>query len=138
MPPSEFRIPETYLSKYLGFATQSDEPGKTHVKMTIQPKHLNIAGVLHGGLSMTLLDSLMGHAVFTHIGDFKARFATSSMTTHFIRSMALGEITGTGHVTSEMEDYFLASAELRDEHGDIFATAEGQFTYIRNKAKTNR
>ena len=86
-PDSPFKLPETYFTRYLGFQTSSPEPGRTTVTLEVQPEHLNVAGAMHGGLFMTLLDTLMGHAVYTGLGDPAARFATSSMTTHFLEAV---------------------------------------------------
>jgi uncharacterized protein (TIGR00369 family) len=128
-----FPLPDSYLSKHLGFQTNLVEPGHTAVTIDIQPEHRNITGVVHGGLLMTVLDTLMGHAVYTHLGDPAARFGTSQMTTHFLRVVAKGTLTGEGHVVAQSEKYVMAEAEIRSEGGDLVATAEAQFTTMRRK-----
>lgn len=126
-----FPLPDSYLSKYLGFQTDMVEPGRTAVTFKIQPEHRNITGVVHGGLLMTVLDTLMGHAVFTHLGDPAIQFGTSQMTTHFLRVVAKGTLTGEGRVVAQSEKYVTAEADIRGEGGDLVATAEAQFTTIR-------
>ena len=130
-PDAPFKLPETYFTKYLGFQTSSPEPGRTVVEIKIQPQHLNIAGAAHGGFFMTVLDTLMGHAVYTGLGDRAARFATSSMTTHFLEAVRGGTLTGEGRVVKKGDLYVAAEAELRDGEGRLAATAEAIFTILR-------
>ena len=130
-PDAPFKLPETYFTRYLGFQTASPEPGRTVVTVDIQPHHLNIAGAVHGGLFMTLLDTLMGHAVFTCLGNPAVRFATSSMTTHFLEAVRGGTLTGAGRVVKKSNLYVAAEAELRDGEGRLAATAEAIFTILR-------
>lgn len=130
-PDAPFKIPETYFTKYLGFQTASPEPGRTVVEIELQPYHLNIAGAAHGGFFMTVLDTLMGHAVFTGLGDPAARFATSSMTTHFLEAVRGGTLTGEGRVVKKGDLYVAAEAELRNGEGRLAATAEAIFTILR-------
>ncbi|UCD38306.1 MAG: PaaI family thioesterase [Fidelibacterota bacterium] len=134
---SHFPIPENYLSKHLGFNTASPEPGHTEVELDVHQIHLNITGVVHGGFLMTVLDTLMGHAVFTHLGNPQARFGTTQMTTHFLRPVHGGELRGAGKVISEGKDFLTAEAELRDERGQLIATAEAQFTHIQTGLKNS-
>jgi len=135
LPESHFPIPEIYLTKHLGFYTASPEPGHTEVELDVQQIHLNITGVVHGGFLMTVLDTLMGHAVFTYLGDPQARFGTSQMTTHFLRAVHGGQLRGEGKVVSEGKDFLTAEAELRGERGQLIATAEAQFTHIQAGVK---
>lgn len=130
-PDAPFKLPETYFTRYLGIQTASPEPGLTTVTLEVQPEHLNVAGAMHGGLFMTLLDTLMGHAVYTGLGDPTTRFATSSMTTHFLEAVRGGTLTGEGRVVKRGDLYVAAEAELRDGEGRLAATAEAIFTILR-------
>ena len=133
-PAAPFPIPEIYFTKYLDFQTESPRPGRTVVALELQPHHRNITGAVHGGFLMTVLDTLMGHAVFTYLGDPQARFGTSQMTTHFLRVVSRGRLTGEARVVSggnPQAGGLSAEASLRDDTGQLVATAEAQFTLIR-------
>ena len=132
-PKAPFPLPDSYLSKHLDFHTELVEPGHTRVTFKIQPEHRNITGVVHGGLLMTVLDTLMGHAVYTYLGDPTVRFGTSQMTTHFLRVIAKGTLTGEGRVVAQSENYVTAEAEIQGEGGNLVATAEAQFTTMRRE-----
>ncbi|UCH11429.1 MAG: PaaI family thioesterase [Fidelibacterota bacterium] len=127
-PEAPFQLPKEYFTKHLGFHTSSPKPGQTEITLDIQPHYLNIVGYVHGGFLMTVLDTLMGHAVFTSLGDPQARFGTSQMTTHFLRTVNGGQLSGEGRVLSYQGMYLTAEAELRNEQGELVATAEAQFT----------
>lgn len=138
-PDAPFKIPETYFTKHLGFRTESPQPGRTAIALELQPYHLNIAGAVHGGFLMTVLDTLMGHAVFTYLGDPQTQpvqpgFATSSMTTHFLEMVNGGTLAGEGRVVKQDELCVAAEAELKDGEGRLVATAEAIFTILRPEA----
>jgi len=132
-PKAPFKVPETYFIKHLGIQISMLEPGRTAVDIKIKPQHLNFAGTVHGGFLMTLLDTLMGHAVFTHLGDPAIRFATSSMTTHFLEAVRKGNLTGEGRVIRKGELYLVTEGELRNGEGRLAATAEAVFTFMRSE-----
>ena len=125
-----FKLPEVHFSKFLGFQTESPQPGRSEITVELQPQHLNIVGVAHGGFLTTLMDNLMAHAIFTGLGDPRARFATSHMTTHFLRAVRGGRVTGQGRMVSGNKEYLSAEAELRDEENRLVAAAEALFTRL--------
>ena len=50
----------TELAKILGMRITSFEKGNCTVELTVGAQHLNMAGVAHGGVHATLLDTSMG------------------------------------------------------------------------------
>ncbi len=126
------------FTEHLGIQINSPEPGRSAAEVVLQPNHLNIAGTAHGGFLMTMLDTLMGRAVFTQINASAAAdawrwFATSHLTTHFLEAVSDGKLTGEGRVVSEVDGFLLAEAEIRSENGTLVATGQGQFTRVRQK-----
>ncbi|MFC1481154.1 PaaI family thioesterase [Candidatus Neomarinimicrobiota bacterium] len=126
----KFKIPDIYLSKYLGYKTELVEPGVTRVEFEIQPQHLNMAGVLHGGIYMTIMDSLMGHALYSISGQGLGGFATTAMHTHFMQGVSEGSIIGYGRYLAANDAYMNAEARITDQSGMLLASAEAQFTLI--------
>lgn len=125
-----FNIPDVYLSKYLGYRTEVVEPGITRVDFEIQPQHLNMAGVLHGGIYMTIMDSLMGHALYSISHQGLGSFFTTAMHTHFMQGVRKGSIIGHGRHIATNDDYMNAEAHITDGSGKLLASASGQFTLI--------
>ncbi len=136
--PSREPRPPVDFTEHLGIQTTSPEPGRSAAEVVLQPHHLNIAGTVHGGFLMTMLDTLMGRAAFTQLnalasGDAWRWFATSHLTTHFLEAVSGGELSGEGRVVSQAADFVLAEAEIRSEDGTLVATGQGQFTRVRPK-----
>ena len=127
---------QQHFTDHLGIVTTSPEPGRSEGVAELQPHHLNRAGTAHGGFLMTMLDTLMGRAVFTHLNSDKPDsagqwFATSRLNAHFLDAATGGTLTGTGNVLSQASGYIVAEAEIRDESGTLIATGQGQFTRVR-------
>ncbi len=125
-----------HFTDHLGIVTSSPAPGRSEGVAELQPRHLNRAGTAHGGFLMTMLDTLMGRAVFTHLNSDKPDsdwqwFATSRLSAHFLDAATGGTLTGTGKVLSQASGYIVAEAEVRDESGNLIATGQGQFTRVR-------
>lgn len=119
------------FNEWAGFEPALVRPGATRVEITIEPRHLNRAGTVHGGFLMTLLDSLMGYAASSTLGEGQPRLATSRMTTQFLEAVSAGKLLGEGRVVSGKGAYLLTTGELRDGDGRLIATAQGQFTRLR-------
>lgn len=121
----------TSFSELTGFEPTLVRPGVTGVEVTIDPQHLNRAGMVHGGFLMTILDTLMGYAAESTLEDRAPRLATSRMTTQFLEAVNGGRLIGEGRVLADNGAYLLTSAELRDGDGRLIATAQGQFSRLR-------
>ncbi len=52
-------------------------------------RHVNINGVLHGGMLMTFIDQAMGSAVFEAVG--RRKCATAQLNTHFMGPVKPGD-----------------------------------------------
>ena len=122
---------EGHFTAGLGFIPQSADPGHAKWELEIQPQHLNRSGTLHGGLAMTMLDSLMGQAVRTWAGESGPQYVTSSMTTHLLETVSEGQVTGSSRVIAQGGTYLLTEAELRDAGRRLIATAEAVYTRLR-------
>lgn len=138
MDQLNFKIPDIYLSKYLGYKTELLEPGVTRVEFEIKPQHLNMAGALHGGIYMTLMDSLMGHALYSILGHRLGGFATTVMHTHFLQGVRKGSIIGHGRYLTTNGTYMNAEAHITDQSGKLLASADGQFTLVDTDRKTDK
>lgn len=136
--PSREPRPAIVFTEHLGIRTTSLEPGRSAADVVVRPHHLNIAGTVHGGFLMTMLDTLMGRAVFTQLNpsatsDAWRWFATSHLTTHFLEAVSDGKLSGEGRVVAQDAGSLMAEAEIRSANGTLVATGQGQFTRVRPK-----
>ncbi|MCH7708009.1 MAG: hotdog fold thioesterase [Myxococcales bacterium] len=123
----------TGFSNLLGLDISLREPGHAVGTLDIESLHMNRAGLVHGGVLMTMLDTLMGWAANSDPSFTGEFLATSRMTTHFLEAVRSGPLSGEGWVTASTAGYFIAEAEIRDSKDQLVATASAQFTRVRRR-----
>ncbi|WP_414476347.1 PaaI family thioesterase [Microvirga sp. M2] len=99
--------------------------------LSVEPRHLNRMGVLHGGFVSMLLDNSCGVAVRNALGNPDAALVTATLTVNFIAGARGGRVTATGHVTGGGHSLKFAEAKLHDQDGRLLATAIATFKIIR-------
>ena len=119
------------FSELLGLEISLREPGHSVGALAIKAFHSNRAGLVHGGVMMTMMDTLMGWAANSDPAITGEFLATSRMTTHFLEAVREGPLSGEGRVTARSEGYIIAEAELRDGQDRLVASASAQFTRLR-------
>lgn len=86
------------------------------------------SGVLHGGVTATLIDTAMAFAVRTHLEDHEFT-ATIDLTVHYLRPHTAGTFTCTARVVRAGKRIFTVSADVVNADGKQIAT--GLSTYTR-------
>lgn len=86
-------------------------------------------GILHGGVTATLIDTAMAYAVRTRL-EPNAATATIDLTVHYLRPHIKGKFACTAKVVRAGKRIFTVSAEVHNEEGDIIATAISTYTRI--------
>ena len=123
----------------LGFELLRFEGGEADIAMTPTPAHQNGWGVLHGGVSMTLLDVAMAHAARSvgvqHADAAKATpdprgVVTIEMKTSFMRP-GEGRVLAKGKVLTQTHTMAFCEGSLFDAQGKLLAHATGTFKYLK-------
>lgn len=107
---------------------------QAHCVLDLTDLHLNRIGVLHGGVTATLLDTASGiTASLTVDPTGMAQFVTLSLTVDYL-SPARGGCTvrATGRITGGGRSITYVACELRDESGALIATSTGVFKRVRD------
>lgn len=87
------------------------------------------AGVLHGGVTATLIDTAMAFAVITRLAEGE-RASTIDLTVHYLRPHTEGALTCTGKVVRAGKRIFTVSADVVNEEGKMIATAISTYTKV--------
>jgi uncharacterized protein (TIGR00369 family) len=87
------------------------------------------SGVLHGGVTATLIDTAMAFAVRTRLPVNEAT-ATIDLTVHYLRPHISGTLTCTAKVVRAGKRIFTVSAEVHGTDGKLIATAISTYTRI--------
>ena len=108
-----------------GIRAVSREPGRVVGEVTLGPGHLNSFGLGHGGVAMTLLDTVLGAAARFADPD-TASVMTVDLHVSFI-GPARGRIVAEGRVLRQAGGLVFCEGEARSEDGELVAKAVGTF-----------
>jgi len=114
------------FNDYLGTKTLRADAGAAELAIDLEPHHLNLRGVAHGGVVTALLDSALGAAVISAIPD-AWWCATTSLATQFVDGTGEGRLIATAQVTRAGSKVAFATGEVRDARGRLIATAHGSW-----------
>lgn len=100
-------------------------PGVCTVRGTVQARHLNINGVVHGGVYATALDTAMGGAVVSMLAEGEST-ATTSLYVEFLRSAREGaDLVARGEVLRRGRHLAFVEGKLDDGAGRQLSQAHG-------------
>ena len=103
---------------------------------TARNVHEGHVGIMHGGLSGSVLDELMGRSTLNYCDknqeDWIPRYMTAEMTVKYKKPIKTGQkIYGYGRVDKKEGRCCFASAELVNEDMEIVAMATGVFVEVK-------
>ena len=125
-------LPTSGIMQMLGGRIDSAAEGDCVMSLTLEEKHMNPNGVLHGGVLTTLMDESTGHAIVTLRGlDAMAEtpHATVDMSVSFLSGARVGDELVCEATTLRLgRAVAFAEAEVRRRGSDDLV-AKGRFTY---------
>ncbi len=116
------------FAKLLGMRLGDISPNEAVVEIEMRDDLQQPSGVLHGGVTATLIDTAMAFAVRTYLTDTEPT-ATIDLTIHYLRPHLEGKAICTARVVRPGKRIFTVSAEVHNEVGKLIAT--GLSTYTR-------
>jgi uncharacterized protein (TIGR00369 family) len=128
----KFRIPIPFVEAQ-GFELLRFEGGHAEIGLSPRPDQMNSWSVLHGGVTMTLLDVAMAHAARSPAagGEPEARgVVTVEMKTSFVRP-GIGRVVAQGRVLHKTASLAFCEGRLVDAQGELLAHASGTFKFLR-------
>jgi uncharacterized protein (TIGR00369 family) len=126
-------ISETGAQRLIGYVLDLGAgDGRARCRLGLTHDHLNRHGVLHGGLSATLLDNAMSAtASLTVDTTGRAPFLTVSLNVHYLAGANLGAtVIASGRVTGGGKSLLFLDGDLRDDADRLIATATGVFKRV--------
>jgi uncharacterized protein (TIGR00369 family) len=117
----------------LGFELIRFENGEAEIAMQPREEHMNSWSVVHGGVSMTLLDVAMAHAARSP-RDGSAPdprgVVTIEMKTSFMKP-GLGRLLAKARVLHQTSSFAFCEGGIHAEDGTLIAHATGTFKYLK-------
>jgi uncharacterized protein (TIGR00369 family) len=117
------------FAKLMGMQLVDIRPNEAVIKIEMRDDLSQPSGVLHGGVTATLIDTAMAFAVRTHLADEEFT-ATIDLTVHYLRPHTTGVATCTAKVVRAGKRIFTVSAEVENEDGKLIATGLSTYTRI--------
>lgn len=120
--------------EHVGMQDRLLEPGRVACRLQTDARHQNIQGVVHGSVSMAVLDTAMGHALDSLLepGQF---CSTTQISVQYLRAARPGEVLeAVGQVTHRGRRIAYLEGELRGGDGTLLARAQGTWYVGERKA----
>ena len=117
-------LPAPPIANTLGFRLVEAEPGHAVFECEPAEYHYNPIGSVHAGLAMTLMDSAMGLAFVTTLGEPRA-WTTLEMKSNFTRALTVdsGVVRCIGSVIHPGRRVVTTEARIEDLQGRLCAHA---------------
>jgi uncharacterized protein (TIGR00369 family) len=126
-PTEQFRG----FNAVLGFRMVEWRADFARLEVTVEERHLNRSGLVHGGVLATLLDATLGYCgIFTDEPGRLRRAVTLSMTTSYVGQAKSGVLSCTARRRGGGKTVFMASGEIVEAAGNLLALGEGTYRYI--------
>ena len=112
----------------LGLELHRMQDGESELRYAVQPRHTNSFAVLHGGVTMTLLDVAMATAARSHAPEMGV--VTVEMKTSFMQP-AQGPLVARGRLLHRTATLAFTEASVHDAQGRLCCQATGTFKVVR-------
>lgn len=112
--------PPPPIGRLLGFKLIAFEPGRAVFTMTVDERHHNPMGTLHGGVYGDLADAAMGFAYASTLHDHES-FTTVELKINFLRAVRQGTLTATASVVKAGSMLGYIECDVKDDKDRLVA-----------------
>jgi uncharacterized protein (TIGR00369 family) len=132
--PEQYAYAENALhslpfAKLIGMRLVSLKLDEAQIAIEMRDDLRQPSGVLHGGVTATLIDTAMAFAVRTRLPINEAT-ATIDLTVHYLRPHLTGTFICTAKNVRAGKRIFTVSAEVHNEEGKLIATGLSTYTRV--------
>src|SRR5215210_1738845 len=117
------------FAKLFGMRLVDIRPNEAVVEIEMRDDLRQPGGLLHGGVTATIIDTAMAFAVRSHLEDHEPT-ATIDLTVHYLRPHTAGNIICTAKCVRAGKRIFTVSADVENEEGKLIATGLSTYTRI--------
>ncbi|OAB34047.1 PaaI family thioesterase [Paenibacillus glacialis] len=122
------KIAESTFWGFLGCELEELSEKRVVVSIDIKPHHLNLIGILHGGVHATLIDSAMG--LIAMIARPQDNVVTSNLSINYLAPTERGRVLVTAELIHSSRKMITTQAFARTENGELCAFGTGTFRVI--------
>ncbi|MCM3782614.1 PaaI family thioesterase [Neobacillus mesonae] len=110
---------------YLGCKLEKAGSEEVIVSLDPLPHHLNLIGIVHGGVLSSLMDNTMGVAVMLKYPDRSS--VTSNLNVHFVMPAKQERLIVMGRIVHETGRSITAESRISDSRGELVALSTASF-----------
>lgn len=117
-----------HFPKSLGIELDLIEHGRARLSLEVKQRHLQLAGVMHGGAIATLIDTAVAFAI---VGASKpgSRFTTVEMKVNYLSPIREGRVIADAKLIRDGRRIIVSDCDVFDSQGQL--AAKGLLTYMR-------
>ena len=116
------RLSETNTAAQFGFVLADAGRGRVKMSMRVDERHLQVHGVVHGGVLAALADTAGGLATYMACPR-GTRVATIEMKINYLEAVEGGTVTADAEVVRLGRHISVVDCDLRDENGRLVGKA---------------
>jgi uncharacterized protein (TIGR00369 family) len=121
------RIAASTFHTWAGVEVVAAKPGSVTVAMDVDDRHVNLQGLVHGGMLAILADTACGLAIRSAIEPGRLH-VTTDLDVHFLSPAGPGRLLGHGNAVKVGRSLAFAEASIEDAEGKLLAKAQGRFS----------
>ena len=129
------RLQGSEFYRWAGVELVDASPGRVEIAFEAGPQHLNLQGLVHGGILATLADTAMGLAVRTVLQAGR-RHVTVQLGLEFLSPGRPGTIVAQGRSVKIWSQLGFAEADVMDPNGRLLAKAHSTLS-VTTEMKAN-
>lgn len=122
-------LSENPFVEMLGVELLELELGEAVCRLRVEEKHERRGGFVHGGVTASLVDTVMALAAATYLKPGE-NSVTIDLTVHYLRPIFGGAVVAKAKVLRAGKRIITLSAEVFDEKGELAATAISTYSKI--------
>jgi uncharacterized protein (TIGR00369 family) len=126
------RVDDVPFLQLLDIKLEQLGQGEAEMSMTVQPKHLQTMGIVHGGVIASILDSVTWWAAFAaqEPGD-QARIMSADLKLNYLSALKSGRATAKGKCKKSGSRLCYVVGEIFDETGRLVADGSSTLLVLR-------
>lgn len=129
------KLRTTNVTRQFGFELLEADADRVVLRMRVTPRHLQVHGVVHGGVTAALVDSAGGLSVYLHLPP-GSRVATVEMKINYLEGIEKGVVTAEARVIRLGRHFAVVDCDVREADGRLCAKALMTFAVMHRGPKT--
>ncbi len=104
--------------------------GEYVVELKLEERHLNIGGIVHGGVYCSLLDTAMARSYIKAVSEEGLPAVTLEMKVNFVGAASEGTLRARGRIVAQTRRTVLVEGRVESEDGRLLARGTGTMMVI--------